>query len=389
MKMKVNVYYALVQCSYWMGYAALGGFTSAYLLNAGLDNGVIGIILAIAGALAALVSPFVGQIIDRNERINNKFVLLIMTGMVTVLSLVISFWTGKPPLVEGILFGAGTFILLLSQPFTSALAMATINSGYHLDFGPTRAMGALGYAVASAIIGQMTARFGITLIPTVSAVLFFLTVIMLVIYPVKEKNEVIEQESNKTSALDFLKKYKLFSVMLVGMTLLYFSHMLINTFVFQIIQTKGGDSDSMGIAIAIAAVCETFTMIFLNFYISKLKLYNIIRFSGISFILKILLSFVVPNVGWFYVIQIFQMFGWGFLAPGMVVYVNELVEENDKAQGQAFAGMTLTFGNVFAALFGGILIEAKGVNYMLVFGTIIAVLGSVVLWISTKPTANK
>ena len=51
--------------------------------------------------------------------------------------------------------------------------------------------------------------------------------------------------------------------------------------------------------------------------------------------------------------------------------------------------MTLTFGNVFAALFGGILIEAKGVNYMLVFGTIIAVLGSVVLWISTKPTANK
>ena len=60
---------------------------------------------------------------------------------------------------------------------------------------------------------------------------------------------------------------------------------------------------------------------------------------------------------------------WMGYAAGMVVYVNELVEENDKAQGQAFAGMTLTFGNVFAALFGGILIEAKGVNYMLVFGT--------------------
>lgn len=38
--------------------------------------------------------------------------------------------------------------------------------------------------------------------------------------------------------------------------------------------------------------------------------------------------------------------------------------------------------------FGGFLIENKGVNFTLIIGTIVAVIGSVVLWISAKPTKS-
>lgn len=57
----------------------------------------------------------------------------------------------------------------------------------------------------------------------------------------------------------FLAKYKKYAIMLIGLTLIYFSHTVINTFSLQIITPKGGTSADMGTAAAIAAVCELTT----------------------------------------------------------------------------------------------------------------------------------
>lgn len=407
-KKNVNIYYALVQSTYWMSCATIGAFTSAYLLGVGVNNSTIGLVLAVAGAVAALVSPKVGQLIDRNIKISNKLVLMLLAAFIAAICLLTYFWKGKPNGVDSLLFGIATFVMLLTQPFTNSLAMATINAEYKLNFGPTRACGAIGYAVASALVGQLTVHFGTGIIPLAGGLLFFLNAVMLYIYPVDEKRLLRAQAVDSTqigqdgrsdrssssgkpaktslSAFAFLKKYKLFSIMLVAMTLLYFSHMLINIFTLQVIQTKGGNSDSMGIATALAAASETITMIFFGLYIKKFKLHNIIRISGIFFISKIFFSLIVPNVGWFYVIQIFQMFGWGFLATGIVFYVNELVDPADTAQGQAFAGMTLTLGNVLSALIGGVLLDKTNVPTMLTVGTISAVIGTIILFLSTKET---
>ena len=60
-----------------------------------------------------------------------------------------------------------------------------------------------------------------------------------------------------------------------------------------------------------------------------------LRISCLFFALKIALSAVVSTVPMFFAIQIVQMFGWGIMSSGIVYYVNEIVGDHDKAQGQA------------------------------------------------------
>ena len=78
------------------------------------------------------------------------------------------------------------------------------------------------------------------------------------------------------------------------------------------------------------------------------------------------------------------MFGWGFMSVGIVYYVNELVGGEDIAQGQAYAGMSMTIANVLATSIGGNIIDMYGVNRMLIVGTMAAVLGTVILYFSVN-----
>ena len=47
--------YGLIHGAYWMAYAAVSGYASLYLLDLGFSNGTIGILIALAGILSALL----------------------------------------------------------------------------------------------------------------------------------------------------------------------------------------------------------------------------------------------------------------------------------------------------------------------------------------------
>ena len=49
--------YAFIQGVYWMNFAAIMGYSGFYLLGSGFSNTEIGIIIAIAGILSAVLQP--------------------------------------------------------------------------------------------------------------------------------------------------------------------------------------------------------------------------------------------------------------------------------------------------------------------------------------------
>lgn len=118
----------------------------------------------------------------------------------------------------------------------------------------------------------------------------------------------------------------------------------------------------------------------------------LVKISGVFFILKIFLSYAVATVGGFYAVQLIQIYGWGLLSIGIVYYVDGIVAEEDKAQGQAYAGMAMTIGNLIGSLFGGALIDDFGVNTMLLVGTAAAIVGTIIVAIAgpkTEPVRMK
>lgn len=109
---------------------------------------------------------------------------------------------------------------------------------------------------------------------------------------------------------------------------------------------------------------------------------NLLKFSSLFFVLKIITTYLAKNVTAYYFAQGCQMFGFGIMAIALVYYVNDLVDESDRAQGQAFAGMALTIASVIGSFVGGTIIDKFGVDTLLIIGIILACLGLVVFWMS-------
>lgn len=393
MKKNVTVYYSLIMALYSIGFVAMSAFSSFYLLNNGLSSGAIGILIAVSSLVAVGLEPVIGALIDRTRRVSTKGVMLVIGVCIVILGLLILFIPNKSTALNTTLYGISMLLLMLSQPFVSTLGMDAINYGYPINFGVGRGMGSLGYALGSFVFGRISVVFGPRSVPIAFSTAFGVLCIILFLYPVKKEFRPATSEGGKhgthSSPFLFLLKYKRLAIILIGLILIYFSHSLINVFTLQIVEPKGGTSATMGTSSAIAAVCELITTLLFAFYMKKIKLHLIIKISGVFFTLKILFSYIVTNVPAFYAIQGLQMFGWGFMSIGIIYYVNSMVDDCDKAQGQAYAGMALTIANVLASSVGGNIIDKFGINTMLLTGTTASAIGTVILWVVMKEIKQK
>lgn len=392
-KKNATIYYGMIMAIYSIGYVTLSAFSSLYLLDLGLSNGAVGILLAIASLVSVLLQPFVGSIIDKNPKASTKQILLIMAILIAILGITLIVFPGKSIAFSTLLYGISVMLLMLGQPFLNALGMDAINYGYPINFGVGRSMGSMGYALGSAAFGRISVMFGAKSVPIAFTIAFCVLCVCVYVYPVKRDVGSIpgadktEPTNEKENPFLFLGKYKRMGIMLIGLMLIYLSHVLINTFSLQIVLSKNGTSSDMGTAAAIAAICELITMLLFPFYLKHFKLHKLLRVSGIFFAIKTFLSFIAPNMFAFYLIQGTQMFGWGIMSIGIVYYVNNIVGEHDKARGQAFAGMSYTLSSVLGTFLGGNIIDLLGVNMMLIIGSILAAVGTIIVWVTVQETS--
>ena len=379
--------YAFIQGLYWMNFAAIMGYSGFYLLGSGFSNTEIGIIIAIAGILSAVLQPALASYADRPESPSLKKFLQLLLVLQLILGIALLFC--KSILLTGVVYGCGVTLLQLLTPFINSLGMESINQGQKLNFGIARGMASVAYAVLSYVLGIITSRTGITAVPVCIMIVTLVLIGCLALFPFTKSNTTAVQ-NNKTQTLNplqFFRKYKRFTIVLIGCVLVYLGHVLLNSFTFQIVQSKGGGSSEMGTATAIAAMSELPTLFLFGYMLKKARCDIWFRLTGIFFTLKSLGSLLAPNMTVFYGIQIFQMLGWGLMAAASVYYVNSIMEAEDAIKGQAYITMTYTLGSVIGTFLGGALIDFSGINTMLLFATVSAAIGAVVIFFGAEKTA--
>ena len=268
--------------------------------------------------------------------------------------------------------------------------MESINQGQQLNFGLARGMGSVAYAIICYVLGIITVKAGAGSIPASVIILTFFTLGCLILFPfVKTQGTSGSKVSGNSLAnpLLFFRKYKHFSLVLIGCIFIYLSHVLLNNFNFQIAQGKGGGSSEMGTASAIAAMCELPTLFLFGYIIKKIRCDILIRIAGIFFVLKSLGTLLAPGISVYYGVQILQMLGWGLMTAASVYYVNAVMEPEDAIKGQAYFTMTYTLGCVIGSFLGGVLIDFAGVNSMLIFATVSALFGAFIVFIFAEHTS--
>jgi predicted MFS family arabinose efflux permease len=93
---------------------------------------------------------------------------------------------------------------------------------------------------------------------------------------------------------------------------------------------------------------------------------------------------MAPTLEWFYFAQALQFFAYAMLIPSCVYYVNRVIASKDKVKGQSMIDIAQVSASVIGSILGGIFLDVKGVDFMLIVGTVVSAIGAVLLFCIIK-----
>lgn len=163
--------YALIQAFFWMNFATIMGYTSVYLLNCGFSNTQIGVLMAVAGVLSAILQPLVASYADRPDSQSVKKIIIEIGTVMLVIAVLLLLFRNEM-IMSGLLYGSSIMLLQLLMPLINSLGMESLNQGRKLNFGMARGMGSVAYAIAAYILGIIVAGWGEITIPIAMLLIF-------------------------------------------------------------------------------------------------------------------------------------------------------------------------------------------------------------------------
>lgn len=386
MSKSLNLKYAFSQIFYYSALSSMLGFAAVLLLSRGFSNSHIGIILAVSNVIAAVLQPSIAVEFDKssNDKIRKALNLMIVVSI--VLSLIIYF-INFSKLILGILFTAILCLIITLMPFMNSMAFMYEEYGYKVNFGLARGLGSVGYAITSMVLGFVLNVANPSILLLVNVLFSVLLYWVIKVYTVNEDSKVIsvkKEEIKQLTMIEFVRKYKLFVIFLVGATGAFFAHTFINNFFIQVVNNVNGTSSDMGNAIFIAAMIELPIMMLFEKINKKFSCTFLMKVSMFFFFIKHFLTYLATNVMMIYIAQVIQMLAYALFIPASVYYVNAYINENDRVKGQSLITLCTTVGGTFASLLGGILIDKVGVSYSLLVSAIISLVGFVIALFSVK-----
>ncbi len=295
------------------------------------------------------------------------------------------------------------------NPLFNSMALEYLNLGIPMNYGLARGMGSVSFAVMSYLLGYFVSRFGAEFLLSIFLMCYCFTILSAVLFKIRMPESIFsadlnpgsrisitqEEEPNekdKASAgiLSFFMKYKKFTFFLIGVSMIFYSHSLINTYLINIMENVGGNSTDMGISLSIAAALELPAMAGFIYIMKKIKCCKLVVIAAFFFLIKTTVTWLAPNVFMVHLSQIFQMLSYALFTPASVYYVNSIVEDHDKVKGQAMLGVaTVGIAGSIANITGGKILDTLGVPFMLMLGSIVTATGFIIVCFSRERTPAK
>ena len=390
----LNAEYGGIHATYWMAYAVISSFASAYLLDRGYTNSEIGLILAVGSIVAVFLQPFMADFADRAKKIS----LIGITQVATIFimgMMLICFVMDKASIALSVIFVMMIAWHTALQPLFNSLTFKLEESGHKINFGVCRAMGSLGYSLLCAVLGTLAETFGTQILPLTGEVTLLMLLITLCLTKShfkkackmrgeldseQDKVEVVSEtleEQEEINLIQFIKRNKLFLLVNIGVAGIFFSNSIFNSFMLQIVENIGGNSEDMGRILAVMAFLEIPPMFLFERVHRKVSCKRLLQLGAICFTLKILCATIADSVFMVYVAQLFQLTSFGIFLPAMVSFIDEIMEKGEAVKGQALYTIVTTVAAIFASLVGGVILDVSGASSLQWISTIITGAGAI------------
>ena len=378
---RLNLHFSLLWALYWIGWAALWGYLSVFLLYRGFSNSQIGLVSSCALLLPIVVQPTLAALPDRSSRITSRRLAMALT----VLSMVcaVGVWMVENAILCSVLLVIIGVSLTATAPYFNAMSMDFVLHGLDVDFGASRSCGSVAYAVASLVVGAALEHFAPTLVLPVFLISFgaLLLALALFRYPLPPlPNTGARVAPTVLSNAALLRHYPRFTLMLVACFLLMGSQNAITTYMIHIADKVGGGESATGTAYFISGIMELPAMLLFTRMRRKLSLRTLMLGCSVFFVVRSTAFLLSGSTLAMYGACSVQFFAYAILAISTVYYVTEEIDIANQVKGQALIYTASSgIGAAFGSLCGGALLDRGGVNAMLTFCICSAVAGVIVM----------
>jgi PPP family 3-phenylpropionic acid transporter len=393
---QLTIKYAFLQSTYWISQCLIYGFAAVFLQYKNFSNTQIGLVLSFSSVLSIILQPTISAFADRSKKKTVRNIILTLLLVVFAFTVIFNIWNNSFFIIA-VIYVIINALQITLNPLLNSFALEFLNNGYLFNFGLARGTGSIAFAITSFLIGYAVKSFSPGIILPFFLVSYIFLFIAAYIFRVKtsvkpspalddKKVGSIDSTLNPpANLLGFFVKYKRFTILLIGIAMLFYSHSLINSYLINIIENVGGDSSEMGLSLTIAAALELPMMAAFTLIVKKVKCSTLIKISGFFFFIKSATIWLAPNVMAVHFSQSFQMLSFALFTPASIYYVNSIIKEEDKNKGQAMLGAaTIGVAGTIASITGGKVLDMSGVSDMMMIGTIVALLGFVLLFFSTE-----
>ncbi len=377
---KANLLYIALQISLWGIYGVLYSYANRYLLSQGLSSTIIGILLAVATAVAFVLQPVLTAVIDK-KKTELKSVLLILSAQMLVCSAVM-------PLIKSMwavaLVYAFAYVGVVVYPaFINAMGMVAIKSGYSVNFGVARGVGAFVFGVTAWGTNKLIEVFSESAVPLFAIIFCLIAIGSVLLFPKGADAVTKKEEASKIT--DFFKRNKKFTALLFAVAIIMIGHNILGNCMYQIAVFKG-DGNAQGGVLMLSTLIEIPTIVFFTKLLKIAKGSTYMKISGVFFVLRVLLTLVIPGIAGLYIAQLCQIAGYALYTVCSVYNAGEVVSDKDTVKGQTYISAANTIGCLVAHLAGGAMIDALGAENMLIITTVISAIGMVILFLTTENT---
>ena len=379
-KRSIQIYYTFLQVFYWLAVGFSFSYASVYLHSRGVSNTQIGLVLASAYVLSAMLQPVIAAVIDRWEIPLAKGVVVIY-GLATVLAVMLYAMPMPNILVLVVLVLVFSMINAL-QPSIISLSRVLEIINRPVNFGVARGIGSLVYAVVMTITGQVLQKVSPLFLPlTYAAVMAASFVLLIVFRPIMSGRLQIRTAS--IGGFPSVREYPLFWIFLGSVLCLSIGEGFYNAFMLQMMQRVGGDNGSVGITMGVCAAIEFPAMLLYSRLSRKFGVNRLLLVAGWSWMLKALLIYLAGSPMGIYAAYLLQCACYAMYIPGSIEFVSNTLPENSFLKGQSLTVSAYTVGGVVTSFFGGMLLDSIGIQITLGLVAGIMALGAVLMSVAT------
>ena len=380
-KTRLTIRYALHQLAYWAAAAGVMSFATTFLLQRGFPATQVGTIMAIGTILSCLTQPVLAERADRSPRI--LFPLIVGLTVFSGVCFACVLLPRLPRALFALLYLLGVWVFDAMMPLMNSVCVRFMALGCPINYGVARAAGALSFAVAALGIGYLMERTGANSMVLLSLMLLGLCAVITLGYPRGDETAAQVQTTVRScSVTEFFRRYRWYCASLLGILLLGMFHAMTENYLIAIFERLGGGSSNVGVALFIPTVVEAVVMVYFSHIRRKISDNWLLRWAGVTFLVKSFVFLFAPNIGVIYAAQVLQATSYGFLSPTQMYYADAKVHRSDMVKGQAFITAAYSLGCAMGNFMGGVLVQHCGVVTMLTAGVGMAAAGTVVLFVT-------